>query len=273
MAVAEKENFSQAAESLFVTQSALSQRVKNLEMELGQTLFIRESGGVRLTESGQRLLVYTRSKNLLEQEVLSEMADTSSGLAGSIRIAAFSSVMRSVVIKSLSPILRKHPEIQCEFKVAEMSELPSMLRRGEADMVILDYPLEKPGIVQEPLGTETYVLVESAKHKTNKDIFLDHNPEDTATELFFSSQKTKPKKLERSFMGEVYGIIDGVAEGLGRAVLSKHLIQGRKDLKIVRGMKPHKRKVTLHYYEQSFYTRLFKRIEEELINRSSLYLE
>ena len=50
--VAKAESFSGAAKGLHITQSALSQRIKNLEDELGLTLFLRMTSGVRLTEQG-----------------------------------------------------------------------------------------------------------------------------------------------------------------------------------------------------------------------------
>ena len=62
VAVARTQHFSRAAEGLFITQSALSQRVKQLEDFLGVTLFIRDREGARLTEKGERLLDLSRGR-------------------------------------------------------------------------------------------------------------------------------------------------------------------------------------------------------------------
>ncbi len=272
MAVAQKENFSIAAESLFVTQSALSQRIKKLEEELGQTLFIRESSGAKLTEAGRKLLIYGQNKKVLEEEVLNSMSETSQDLAGTIRIAAFSSVLRSVVIKSLGPFLRENPNINCEFKVAQMKDIPSMLQRAEVDIAILDYRLDKNGIVQETIGEEVYVLIDQIKGSSLKNTYLDHDSEDLATEAYFSKQTKLPKNYNRKYMGDIYGVIDGVSEGLGRAVVSKHLIKGRKELKIIKGMRPFTREVVLHHHEQVYYTKLHKCIVKELCVHSKKYL-
>jgi DNA-binding transcriptional LysR family regulator len=61
--VAKLRSFSKAAKVLHVTQSALSQRVMNLESEIGHALFIRDPAGIRLTDEGQELLRYCRSKD------------------------------------------------------------------------------------------------------------------------------------------------------------------------------------------------------------------
>jgi DNA-binding transcriptional LysR family regulator len=69
--VAKFSNFSKAAESLGLTQSALSQRVAKLEDELSTNLVIRDSAGIRLTSSGQELLRYCHAQKSLEEELLS----------------------------------------------------------------------------------------------------------------------------------------------------------------------------------------------------------
>ncbi|MFM8314231.1 MAG: LysR family transcriptional regulator, partial [Deltaproteobacteria bacterium] len=53
-------NFTKAAKLLHLTQSALSQRILNLEGELQTTLFIRERNGIRLTSAGRELVQYCR---------------------------------------------------------------------------------------------------------------------------------------------------------------------------------------------------------------------
>ena len=53
---AETLNFSEAAKTLFVTQSTLSQQIRQLEQEIDTVLFVRDSHSVQLTESGEQLL-------------------------------------------------------------------------------------------------------------------------------------------------------------------------------------------------------------------------
>ena len=92
-------HFTKAAEQLSITQSALSQRIKNLERELETTLLVRDRTGVRLTETGSTLLRYCRLREALEVEAISQLKGGSKDeLSGHIRIGGFSSVMRSVVL-------------------------------------------------------------------------------------------------------------------------------------------------------------------------------
>lgn len=91
--VARVGSFSAAADRLGLTQSALSQRVLNLEGELGTPVFNRLPGRLELTETGRRLLQYGHAKEGLEREFLNDLKSESQGqLAGSLRIAGFSAV-------------------------------------------------------------------------------------------------------------------------------------------------------------------------------------
>jgi DNA-binding transcriptional LysR family regulator len=267
-------NFSKAAKNLHITQSALSQRIKNLEDNLGVTLIIRDPSATRITEVGEKLLRYCQTKNALEQDLLSEIKPNKKGeLGGIIRIAAFSSVLRSVIIPSLSPLLRKNPRIQCDFINKEMTELPNFLQHAEADFIITDYKLDKPNIEEHILGYEEYVVIESKKFETPNDIFLDNSKEDKATEDFFRHQNIKNIPYKRLFMGETYGILSGVTEGLGRAVMPMHLLKDeKKNIKIVKGYKRYKRPVTLHYHSQSFYPKLYQMIIQTMIDNCSKIL-
>ncbi len=257
-------NMTAAAGELGLTQSALSQRLSQLENELESTLFFRDSKGLVLTEMGERLLRFAETNQGLEDELLRDLKGTRGELSGNIMIAGFSSIIRSLVIPSLSPFLRKNPMVNLSFQSYEMSELPSILSSSRADFIIMDYEMNKKGIHQEVLTLEEYVVIESARYKTPTDIYLDHGPHDNATESFFTAQDKK-HPFRRSFMGDVYGIILGVEEGLGRAVMSRHLVENNRKVKILRGFKSYKRPVTLHYYERAYYPELFQTVKEELL--------
>lgn len=269
--LAKSKSFSKAANTLAVTQSALSQRISNLEVDLETTLFIREPSGLILTTAGEMLLRYCQTAQSLEEEVLKSLKSNSTRFAGTFRIAGFSSIMRSIIIPSLSPFLRDNPDVICEFKSFEVAELFDVLRSSKADIVILDYHLNKNGIIEHIIGQEEYVVIESRAYESPSDLYLDHGPHDNATESFFKFQSSAPKTFRRSFMGDVYGIINGVEEGLGRAVMSKHLLKNNKKVKTLKGYKKYVRDITLNYFEQPFYSTLQKEIVNQICKNSKVF--
>ncbi len=157
--VARQESFSQAARRLNITQSALSQRVLNLESELGSSLFIRESTGVRLTELGQKLLRYCHSKSLLESEFL-ENFEPGQGLSGIVRVAGFSTVNRSIVMPLFAGLMNDNPRVALELITEELRDLPALLYSGAADIVVTNQAIEKQGIENVRVGHEEYVLIQ-----------------------------------------------------------------------------------------------------------------
>ena len=252
-------NMTEAAQILGVTQSALSQRISALEDDLEATLFIREAKTLNLTPTGLDLLNYCNSYKSLEEEFLLKVKG-SHELAGPIRIGGYSSVLRSLLLPKLSSFLRQHSKVSAELKSYEIDELYDVLRSAKADMVVVDTPLNKKGVIEVVIGNEDYVVIESSKFTTPSTVYIDHDSADITTDEYFLKQTLAPKSYQRIFLGDVYGVIEGVEQGLGRAVMSKHLIETNKKVKIVAGFKKVQRPIILCYYDRPYYSELFKKI-------------
>lgn len=265
LVTSETGSFTKAAAMLGVTQSALSQKIARLESEIESSIFIRKSDGILLTPAGEKLLVYARQQIQLEEEFLKSFVSDKETLNGTLRVAAYSSVLRSMVIPKLSPFLRKHPGIIPEFSSYEVQELIEVLRMNKADMIITDFSPGLSGVEEVQIGSEEFVLIESKKYPDSSDVYIDSYFGDNATEAFFRYQGIKFHG-KRSFMGDVYGIIDGVANGLGKAVMSKHLIENDSRLRIVKAPKRYIRPVIMSYYKQSYYPLIQLEARKKLIS-------
>jgi DNA-binding transcriptional LysR family regulator len=255
-------HFSKAAKNIGLTQSALSQRIAALEENLGAALFVRQSSGIRLTEPGEKLLRYCKIARELEQEIISPLRQgLTSKLTGVLRIAGFSTVLRSKVLPRLSPTLLQNPGIQIEILNREMRDLPLLLRSGNVDFIFTDAVIRKEGVVSHLFTEEEYVLIES-KSKNMCEIYLDHDLEDQTTFQFLKFNRIPTQNIRRSFLDEIYSIIDAVELGLGKAVVPKHLIEGNKKLKIITGLKPLKISVYFHHLEQPYYSKLHQAVTD-----------
>jgi DNA-binding transcriptional LysR family regulator len=261
--IAKLKNFSKAAEALHVTQSALSHRIAALEEEIQAPLFIREKTGVKLTELGEEFLRYVQLKNALEDEFLSKLIDKKSdSLKGVLRVAAYASIGRSIVLRALTPFLAKNPGIQLFFMIREMRALPDLLKSGEADFIFLDYDMGRGKIKSDYLGEEEYALVEAKKGAANTDLYLNHDEEDLITFKFYEKQGMKNRKFRRSYLDEIYSCIDGVGTGVGMSVLPVHLVKDDDRIKIHTGFKNLKMPVYLHYFDQPVRTEMEKQVTE-----------
>jgi DNA-binding transcriptional LysR family regulator len=268
-AAARSLNFSLAARELHITQSALSQRIKGLEEELDLTLFVRLPRGVQLTEAGTRLLRYCQARFSMEQELLEQLTgrSTKQGLGGVVRIGGYSSIVRSVLMPALGPILRDNPHVQVHFQSAELRDLPDLLLTGNVDFIVTDSPLHRADVETVELGQEECVMTESTEHGAPDGVYLDHDPDDPTTAKFFRMQAEPLPEYRRCFMDETYAIIDGVALGLGRALVSRHLIARDARIRVVAGYRSMFVPVLLHYHKQPFYTALQRAAIRELEER------
>jgi DNA-binding transcriptional LysR family regulator len=173
MALVEMQNFTQAAAKIHITQSALSQRILNLEEELKITLFIRDRAGLKLTEEALSLVRYCQIRNSLEEEFLNDLiSQHSSELRGVLKVGGFSSVMRSVIQPAVGKILMENQKLKLSLITREMLELPDMLKRGEIDYMILDDRLEREEMEKIHLGFEHNVLVRKKNIMARKCILI-----------------------------------------------------------------------------------------------------
>ncbi len=253
-------NFTKAAETLAITQSAFSHRIMGLEKELETTLFSREKGNIQLTEAGESLLRYCEKVYRLQDEVLETLYDSSSkDLVGTVRIGGFSSINRSCVLPALAPLLRENPRLSLTIHSVELDELLDLMKASKVDFVISNRPSPHNGIHGEFLGYEENVLVESKKHKFNGH-YLDHDSRDVTTSSYFKLKPELDKKVKRRYLDDVYGLIEGVKLGLGRAVLPLHLIANERDLKVLYPKTKMRVPLYLLYYQNSYHTKVEKAV-------------
>ncbi|MCW8879517.1 MAG: LysR family transcriptional regulator [Kangiellaceae bacterium] len=272
--LSQTKNFSRAAEELCLTQSALSQRISLLEDSLGSKLFSRNKSSVELTQAGHRLLHYCRIKQSLEGELLNDfILSKKNQLCGSLTIACFSSLMRSVVMPALAPMLRENPGIQIDFRIRDLRELPEILYRAEADLIINQEPLERLGYESQQVGTEYNVLIESKRQDAITDIYLDHDIHDHFNENYLMSQNDGYKQpVKRAFVSDIYGIIEGVRLGLGRGVVPLHMLKDFDDIQVAENYQVLETPCLLHYPSSPYYSELHLQVIKVLEEECQPYL-
>jgi DNA-binding transcriptional LysR family regulator len=270
--VAKLGSFSKAAEELAVSQPALSQRIKKLEEALCTSLFVRDASGNNLTDMGKRLLLYCRNRRDLEAEFL--QTASASKLTGVIRVAGFSSVMRSAIMPALSDLVRENSHLQIELVTREIHELPEVLRSAQSDFVITDKPISYGSVESHELGVEEYVLIESAKGADKApDVYFDHDAEDQITFEFFKAQgRKRVSNFRRSFLDEAYALIEAVELGWGRAVVPRHMISANHKVRVMDEYTTLKSAVYLNYHSQPFYLPLHKSVSAALVSKIRLIL-
>lgn len=258
--LSQERNFTKASKRIGLSQPAFSQRIQALETFLETTLVIREKGDVKLTDNGTRLLKYCTINKQLEDELISDISGNHRiGLNGDIRIAGFSSVMRSLVIPAINKVVKSNNGVMLTSITSELSELPTLLKSSKVDYILLNKPLNKEGLVSELLGHEKLVEITG---KNDSEIYLDHDEFDETT-INFLNQFNLPAPKKRRYLGDIYSIYDGVLNGLGNAIFPAHLIDSKK-IGIKKPKRIIKSPVYLIYNKSPYYTSVQKHVINHL---------
>ena len=100
IAIAEEKSLSKAAERLYLSQPALSQRLKKLEDELGTPLFLREKNGLSITDAGRIYINGAHSILQIKREALKKISSMSRSNKNTLRFACATSSSASVSVPS-----------------------------------------------------------------------------------------------------------------------------------------------------------------------------
>lgn len=163
ISVAEHLSFTKAAKEHYLSQTAISQQIKNLEDNLGFKLFIRDKHSVKLTPSGDVFLI--ESKSIIENlnSAVNKASLASSGYIGTISIGFLEGYENMLLPKLISNFKDKYPKINLNVIRGNIDELYNKLQDNLIDFVfgydfaIENYPLIKSKIISScPLCVVVY---------------------------------------------------------------------------------------------------------------------
>jgi DNA-binding transcriptional LysR family regulator len=142
IAVIDLRSFTRAAQSLGVTQPAVSAQIKRLQMMLGVDLFDKSAPGVTLTANGEVIVNYARRMLALNDQMLD--ATTHGGAATRLRVGIAVDYFEGVVLDVLAAFRVKHAELRMQIFAANSAALLRDLRRGDYDLVVAASESEQP---------------------------------------------------------------------------------------------------------------------------------
>ncbi len=156
-AVIRERGFERAAQKLCITQSAVSQRIKQLENMFGQPLLVR-TVPPRPTEQGQKTAGTAAPVELLEEEWLGDEQTGSTPLLLSLAVNADS--LATWLLPALAPVLADSP-IRLNLQVEDETRTQERLRRGEVVGAVSIQHQALPSCLVDKLGALDYLFVSS----------------------------------------------------------------------------------------------------------------
>ena len=133
--VAELLSFSKAAKALYITQSTLSQQIKQLEDELDMALFFRNNHKVSLTEAGMTFLEGAKKTLAEADDNKAKMMDLASGHRGTLNIGVTHS-FGSILTESVLAFKKEFPDVNLNICYRNVMELMELVSDGELDFAL-----------------------------------------------------------------------------------------------------------------------------------------
>jgi DNA-binding transcriptional LysR family regulator len=163
LAVAREGGFSRAAEKLYRTQSAVSQAIRKLESEIGESLFDRSSRDGLLTDAGRVLQEYAeRLLNLREnaREALTELRELQKGklVVGANEFTAL------YLLRVLAEFRRLHPAIRIVVQRSLGSQIPDDVRRHNCEFGVLTYDPQDEDLASAVVYSDELIFVVPPQH-------------------------------------------------------------------------------------------------------------
>ncbi|WP_106770066.1 LysR family transcriptional regulator [Paenibacillus faecalis] len=197
--VANSKSFSRAAKDLYMTQPAVSQAIMQLERELDTRLFTRTPKGVSLTNEGSLLYEYANSAiNLIHvgEEKILEFKNLTTG---ELKIGVGDTISRYFLLPYLETFHIRYPNIKFKIVNGTTLEICSILKSGEVDIGVCNFPLDDPALELKPCIDihDIFVYGEKFKHALSGPVSLE---EMAKLPLIFLESKSNSRKYVEDYM-------------------------------------------------------------------------
>ncbi len=168
LAVAEHQNFTKAAQKVFVTQPTLSMQIQKLEDELDILIFDRSKKPIQLTETGRKIV--NQARNIVdESDRIQDIVDQQKGfIGGTFRIGVIPTIMPTLLPMFLNNFIKKYPKVKLKIEELNTDTIIERLKEGHLDAAIAATPLETENIKEQVLYYEPFVAYIPKSHRLSK---------------------------------------------------------------------------------------------------------
>lgn len=244
--IVENQSFTKAAEKLFISQSAVSKAIRELETQLGLSLIERNMAGVKknktikLTEDGRVLFEHARAIFSLEKVAIDDLQARIGLKQGKLTIGASTTIASYWLASYVTAFHQKYPNIELNIKVGNTEMMRQALIDCDIDLAIVEGEIDDQRISKEVWQQEELNIITSPdmslslKELSNQLWLVREQGSGTykVTENMLQALKIKPK--QRLIMASNEGIARMVAYGAGVAILPACIVEDLMTLKKVK---------------------------------------
>ncbi|MHB1415171.1 MAG: LysR family transcriptional regulator [Chloroflexota bacterium] len=234
--VAERGNFTRAAEELFMAQPSVSAVIGRLEQTVGLQLFDQIGKRIHLTEAGETMLVYARRILALVEEAEGALGEFQEAGSGRLLMGASNTIGIYVLPHVLRSFRALYPEVSVAIEIGNTSQVVSGVQCNRLDFGLVAGHPEHPDLKIGHFLTDRLVLIVPAEHPLAKEPSL--SVADLAREPFIIRERgaTTRAVVEQEMsrlgvqlnvtmeVGDNEAVKQAVAAGLGVSILSEFTI-------------------------------------------------
>jgi len=243
--VAKLLSFTKAAETLHMTQPAVTFQVRQLEEHFNTRLFDRTHNRVTLTEAGRKSYEYAEDIFELYAEMENSVKELTGDVSGALTLGASTTIAEYMLPSLFSGFTKKFPDIQLRLKVSNTEGIVSMIENSMIDLGIVEGPVTNKNLIVEMCRVDNLVVIVPPEHElTSRDsISMDelmHYPfisreEGSGTRDVIMDYMTKMGLDKNNLnicleLGSPESIKGAVEAGMGVAIVSSATIE--KELKL-----------------------------------------
>jgi len=162
-------SFTKAAESLHMTQPAVTFQVRQLEEYFNTRLFDRTHNRISLTEAGQRVYEYAERIFATYAEMENAVRDLTGEVSGVLLVGASTTIAEYMLPALLGEFKAKYPEVSIRLQVANTEAIVSMVENNAIDLGVVEAPVNNKNLVVETCRMDQMVLIVAPDHPLAKE--------------------------------------------------------------------------------------------------------
>jgi DNA-binding transcriptional LysR family regulator len=157
-------SFTKAAESLHMTQPAVTFQVRQLEEQFNTRLFDRTHNRISLTEAGQRVFEFADRIFDLYAEMENAVRDMTGEISGMLVIGASTTIAEYMLPSLLGDFKKQYPDINVHLKVSNSDGIVSMVENNDIDLGVVEAPVMNKNLVVEECRKDRLVAIVPPQH-------------------------------------------------------------------------------------------------------------
>lgn len=157
-------SFTKAAESLHMTQPAVTFQVRQLEEHFNTRLFDRTHNRISLTEAGEKVYEYSERIFQLYNELENSVRELTGEISGILILGASTTIAEYMLPSLLGDFKAKYPDVNIRLKVSNTDGIVSMVEHNVIDLGVVEAPVANKNLAVETCRTDSLVAIVPPKH-------------------------------------------------------------------------------------------------------------